>query len=192
MFKAVVYSPGRTGSLLIAENLCHQFNVPFRQDLLESHICLICQNNIIDIDGAVIHTHNPHYIPPFDDGICVLSKRGDKFDNILSLIVAEHTKQRTVYENVNIEPFIVTEDMFKLQYWFVTNFFKHINTGKFKQVIEIKFEELMSKPSYLFTQFGIFDQTNYSLIDKSPYNNHMLIKNLKEIRRLYDKLEGGA
>lgn len=177
MFSAVVFTPGRTGSQLILHNLIRYFKCNKR--------------NWWDTDiynGCVIHSHNPLYIPPTDEFICVVSKRNDMFASILSTQIGIRTNEFIHYSNKDVEPFSVTPTQFIDCYHYNKCFYKSINYTRFKSVVEIEYYSLINDPSYLFSMFGVDANTVYNL-RKSPYRYQDLILNLEELKELYMNLE---
>jgi hypothetical protein len=174
MFSAVIYTPGRTGSKLIERNLIDHFSSLHRS----------WQNKKL-FDSGIVHCHNPLYVPPNKNFICIISTRRNEFDAILSMITTKQTKEFATYTNKTIEPFEVSETEFKSMFYYYTCFYEIINRSFFDSVVEMEYESLISNPKYLFSKLGIDQVTNYKKIKKSPYDYHSLITNVNELKKLY-------
>jgi hypothetical protein len=177
MFSAVVFTAGRTGSHLIANNLSSYFKSPLR-----SH-------NKIDYEFGVIHSHNPLYKPPNDNFVCIINKRRDEFTGMVSMLLTKRTGEFTKYSNKNIDSFNVSLHEFYAIYLYNKAFYKIIDQTNFKETIEICLEDMILDPYYLFNQFGIEQKTNYSLSPQSPYDLTKIITNLDELYQSYTELE---
>lgn len=163
MFNAVVFTPGRTGSTLIATNLRRQFNTT-----------------------NVIHTHNPLYRPLHKDFYAVVSTR-DNFDAIMSAFVVSKINE-SQYTNKEITPFCVSTTIFDGTYNYYKSFYKLLNKELYKEVIEISYEDLISDPMYLFSKFGV-DAPIVESMKRFPYRYQNLIINTDELRDYYKKRE---
>ena len=153
MFSAVIYTPGRTGSKLIERNLIDHFSSLHRS----------WQNKKL-FDSGIVHCHNPLYVPPNKNFICIISTRRNEFDAILSMITTKQTKEFATYTNKTIEPFEVSETEFKSMFYYYTCFYEIINRSFFDSVVEMEYESLISNPKYLFSKLGIDHVTNYKKI----------------------------
>ena len=162
MTNIVVLTPGRTGSQLIAQNL--------RMGGWQVH-----------------HTHNPLYVPVDPETIGLFSKRHDEFGAIMSALVAERTKEYVSYTNKPIVPFAISFEEFENYYTYQKLFFQVVNKSKYKNIIEIYYEDIISDDLYLFRQFGI-DRKMLFLVDKSPYQYAELVTNIKELKIFLDEL----
>jgi hypothetical protein len=134
----------------------------------------------------VNHLHDTSYIPPVyyppTERICVLSKRKNVFKAVLSLLVLEVTGEPSSYTNKTIEPFTIDLRTFKAVYISHLTFYKQINLSHYDKVIEVWFDELISDPYYLFKQFDITAETDYTVIEKSPYKYQELVTNINELK----------
>lgn len=175
MFSAVIYTAGRTGSQLIFRNLVSRFKTVGRDDF----------NN--DFNYGVVSTHNPLYLPPTDDFICIISKRKNLFNEIISSLTAKRTNEFVQYSNKEINLFSISDIEFKNTFLFHKAYYEIINKNYFKKVLEINYEDLINDPKYLFSLFGLPYLTEYDL--KSPYDYYKLVENMNELKNIYDLLE---
>jgi hypothetical protein len=178
MFSAVIYTTGRTGSQLIGKNLAAYFQVPFFYD-----------HQNVNITNGVVHAHNPLWQPPTDDFICILSKRKNIFNSIISTLVGNITNEHTDYSNQTIAPTVIDELDFTHCYWFTRTYYNVIDTTKFKKIIEVYFENIVADPKHLFSLLDIDYDTQYSLSEKSPYKYTDIVTNFSELKNLFDNLE---
>lgn len=159
----LIYTPGRTGSTLIVGNLSKYFTSDVQQ------------------------IHNPLYELQYDgntDYICVLSRRHNTFDAILSQLILEKTNEPHIYSNSDVTPFSANIDQFKTLYQIYTTFYSKINLPLFKKVVEVWYEDLVLNPYYLFNQFGVNEKTDYNFSNKSPYDPYKLITNINELKQI--------
>jgi len=164
MTSLVVITAGRTGSLLIVDNLRRHFK-------------------------DVYHTHDPLYIPANHDSICVISKRKNDFLAMISMQIGVKTNEYLTYTNKDVEPFIIEVKDFTNFYLHYNAIYTQIKTEYYKKIIEIYYEDLLDDPQHLFSLFGIDALTDYKLTLKCPYNYEKLVLNLKELKGLYDSYE---
>lgn len=159
-YNVVVFTPGRTGSQLIARNLSRDINF-----------------------SSVYHTHNPLYQPDLNECYAVVSTR-DMFDSMMSTFVAAKTNEFITYTNREITPFSVSLETLDETYIYYKSFYQLIKRELFKEVIEISYEDLCKDQFYLFSRFGINKQIiNY--VKKSPYDYQQLITNVNELREYF-------
>jgi hypothetical protein len=177
MFRAVVYTTGRTGSQLICMNLASYFQVPFHS------------NQRSDITSGVVHAHNPLWVPSSDNFICVLSKRRNVFNSIISTLVGSISEEWTIYSDKSMNPVVIDELDFTHCYWFMRAYYNAIDTSQFKKTIEIYQEDMLADPKYLFSLFDIDYDTQYELTKKSPYKYSDIVLNFSELKIVFDKLE---
>jgi hypothetical protein len=123
-------------------------------------------------------------VPPHDDFVCILSRRRDVFASVLSHAVLDITQEPNNYTNKSLAPFAINPDRFHGLYTNHVNFYKNLDLTFFKTKIEIWFEELISDPYYLFRQLGQAGETNYSVIDRSPYNYYELVTNIEQLKQV--------
>lgn len=160
----VVFSPCRTGSTIIFNNL-------FK-----------------DKKNTVIHTHDPTWRPQSEDFVCILSRREDTLATVISQSVMDVTGEVHTYSN-SITPFVVDLDRFSNLYLAHKIFYSKINLDSYKQVVEIWYEKLISDPYYLFRELGQHRQTDYTTIPKSPYDYTKLITNYEQLQEAAKKVE---
>jgi len=175
MSPIVVYTTGRTGSSLICRNLSQYFKIPMSYEQYQLHT-------------DIVHCHNPLWTPSDNNSICVLSKRRDTFSLIMSTLVGKQSNEFVDYSGKHIPMFAVSESEFTGCFWFVRCFYHAINTNNFSKIIEIYYEDLMSDPKHLFSQFDINMCTDYYLSEKAPYRYQQLVSNWSELQMLYHEL----
>jgi hypothetical protein len=177
MFRAVVFTPGRTGSKLIVKNLVKHFNSSELSD-----------KSVTVESNGIVHTHNPLFVPPGDNWIAIMSRRENLFEVVLSTLIGKRTNEFVTYTNKHIEPFSVDSVEFEQTYMYMKPFYELIDTSKFVRVVDIYYEPLVSDSRYFFAQFDIDADTEYPLI-KSPYNYYNLIVNVGELEQQFQELE---
>lgn len=176
-FSAVVYTAGRTGSHLIVDNLCKHYNVLERSDI---------NTNFTD---GIVHTHNPLYNPPAENFIAIISRRRNLFESILSMELTKITNEFTIYTNKEIKPYNIDPVKFKGCYFFQKIFYQIIDRTGFQKVIDVYYEDLISNPNCLLSDFNI---TLDLSTGKSPYDYYELITNIDELKELYLDLDSKA
>lgn len=162
--RAVVFTPGRTGSQLIVNNIRNHFNIP------------------------VIHTHNPLLEIVEGDAIAFVSYRHNVFESIASILLGKRTNEYTSYTTKSVEKFTVSRAEFEDCFWFYKCFYQSINQDKFEKVIDVWFEDLINDPKYLFNLLGIDHATDYNF-PKSPRNYYELISNIDQCLTWYNELK---
>ena len=187
----MVFTAGRTGSQLICQNLLRYFNAPLHNDFDDNFI------------SGVVHTHNPMYMPPTNDFYCIISRRRNKFNAILSMLIAEKTGEYSEYSNKKINPMSIDTQKFKELWVHYTIIYKiiddriyrHYNLifrvvdhSVFKEPIEIYYEDLIEDPTHLFSLFNVNHKIEL-LTPKSPGDYYNLIDNIDELENLYHQLE---
>lgn len=160
----VVFSPCRTGSTIIVNNL------------------------LPDLTNTVIHMHDPTWIPYKDDFICILSKREDQFAAAISHAVMDTTGEIHSYSN-SISPFEISPARFRRLYLSHLNFYNQIHLKCYTTVIEVWYNKLISNPHYLFKQLGEHRRTDYGTIPKSPYDYSKLVTNYSHLREIANNLD---
>lgn len=176
MFKAVVYTTGRTGSRLICKNLADHFGVANGHDR---------DKNILD---GVVHAHNPLWGPPGPGWWCVLSRRRDLFAAVMSTMIGRVTNEFENYTGHKIDPQYVDIQDFVDCVWFMRCFYQAIDLSKFSQVIDIYYEDLMLDPGHLFRHFGIDKSIDYTLSQRAPYRYQDLIINHDDVKTVFDEI----
>ncbi len=160
----VVFSPCRTGSTIIINNL------------------------LTDRTNTVIHMHNPEWTPYREDFVCILSKRQDQFAAALSHAVMDSTGEVHNYSNT-VDPFQISPARFRKLYMSHKQFYKKILLNCYPQIVEIWYDQLVSNPHYLFKQLGEFRRTDYSSITKSPYDYTKLVTNYAHLQDIAKKID---
>ena len=160
----VVFSPCRTGSTIIINNL------------------------LKDKKNTVVHTHDPTWRPQSEDFVCILSRREDPLAAVISQSVMEVTGEVHTYSN-SITPFVVDLDRFYNLYLAHKIFYKKIVLDGYKQIIDIWYNRLVADPYYLFRELGQHQQTDYSTIPKSPYDYTKIITNYEQLQEAAKEVE---
>lgn len=165
-----IYSPGRTGSNIIEKNLGN-----FLHSIFPHH--------------TVTQTANPLVAPDDSNTTCIVSRRKNIFDTVCSLLTVNISGQAENYTGKWLGRFHVNLDEFRKTYFLVKEFYSAIDTSKYKNVVEIDFDTLLTDEYYLFNSLlGIKEKTNYNLVKSSPYNYHELIINYNEVKEYYSGL----
>ena len=175
MFSAVVYTAGRTGSHLLINNLCKHYGVDKRSD------------QSINFTDGIVHTHNPLYIPPTKKFIAIINQRHNLFESILSMELTKLTNEFISYSDKKITPYIINVEDFKNCYFFQKSFYCAIDRSAYRKVIDIYYEDLISDPKCLWSEFNI--EFDLSVTQKSPYDYYSIITNIDELKEVYQQLE---
>lgn len=177
----IVYSPGRTGSTLITQNLATKFKLQIYGAELNRNYSNLPNNTIIS-------THNPLFSikENIEKNTAVISYRSNLFNTIISKLISDYTKEYNSYTNKEVSVSI-TEEQFCNMYYFCKCFYKLIDLTKFSTVIYVEFEELIKNPFYLFSKFGIEGIITYGT-QKSPHK-HSSISNIDYCKILFNQLE---
>lgn len=165
MFRAVVFTPGRTGSHLIINNLRAHFE-----------------------HTAIIHTHNPVKTPPGAAFVGILSKRRNMFDAIMSSYLAMATNEAHTYTTRPTNKFSVPLGDFENTWMYYTGFYDLVDRTKFTDIVEIYYEDMICDNKYLFSQFGINREIDLSRAPGSPRKYQEYILNLDELRDKFNDL----
>lgn len=177
MLAFAVLTPGRTGSQLIANNLTRVFNIPRCYSIADGPFL-----------RGVYHTHNPTFDPINTECIAIVSRRYDRFAEIVSSLITIRTNQVADYTKKVIEPFIASEEEFKNAYVYHTAYYEIINKDYFKKTVDIYYEDFIQDNTYLFNQLGLAGELTEYNLTKSPYAYSELIINWKDLKSLYDNL----
>ena len=159
----VVFSPGRTGSQLIANNIRHHYKC------------------------AVVHTHNPMY-NPLCQSVAIISKRRNMFNALMSAFVSQISGEFFSYTANTIYKVTIPNDAFRNRYIFYKVFYEIVNLNYFDRVIDIFYEDMVNDATYLFSHFGVDKDISMQLSPKSPYD-YSYITNIDQLRILYDEYE---
>lgn len=171
---AVVYSAGRTGSHLICNNLI-------------SSSLKITEYPFIGTKPSIIHCHNPLYKPP-QKTICIISKRRNIFDALMSRAIANITNEHYVYSDNNVPqaPVTITAEELHKSYVQYVSFYKLIKLNN-RKIFEIYYEDLIDDPYCLFSHLGIHKKINLLITHKSPYDYKKIIINHNELFEAYQR-----
>lgn len=191
MFSAVIITAGRTGSQLICSNLVDYFNVEYHNDF----------NTYFK--SGIVHTHNPMYMPPNNNFYCIISRRRNKFNAILSGLITKYTGEISNYSSkkinrikIDVQSFTDAYLHYNVTYKLIEDrIYKHYNiiyriidNSIFKETIEVYYEDLIEDPMHLFSLFNI-DHKIEPFTLQSPYNYYELIENVDELNILYYQFE---
>lgn len=177
MYKAVILTPGRTGSHLILKNLTQYFREDWEYEKVKG-------------GRGIVHTHNPDFVPPVNDFIGILSRRRDQFSAILSSILARKTGEHGYYTGKTVEPFSIGRGNFLNEYHFHKTFFSRVHCHRYSKIVDVYYEDMLADRYYLFGQLGIRASCIYPG-EKSPYRYDDLVTNVNELRDYYNELELG-
>lgn len=180
----IIYSPGRTGSITLADELAR---------LNPKHRRLY-----YDFDGMltgefILHTHDPtRTVPSKSDTIALISRRADQFAGAISALIAEHTVDYSDYKQaVPVTSFTVEKNKFISTLRSRHEFYQLLNLAGYTTVIDVWFTELIQDPYYLHKLLGISGEMQYTRI-KSPYsgnNARFLIRNYNELVEFYQEIK---
>lgn len=165
----IVYSHGRTASTLITANINHYCNInrPWINEVWAVH------------NPKFIHSNS--FIPLTDHTTCILSRRFDLIESVLSHIVLNRTYEPALYSNKHVDKFTVNLNTFKQIFQSYHEFYDRIDLTQYEKVITMWYGPVINDPMYLFSKLGIVRKTDLTLVGKSPYNYYTLIENIDEI-----------
>lgn len=176
----IVLSPGRTGGTLIVANL--NSLTPCDETAYIEH-----QPKMLDSADLrfVTSTHTPKQTK---NNIPVFSRRRCIYNAVLSMAVMEHTHESHHYTtDWDNHHFTLSVKHFIINYMYFLNFYNQIDLSAYDCApIDVYYCDLIDDPLYLFKQFGIEKETNYSLCKKSP-SRHNMILNLDDIKEVCHK-----
>lgn len=176
----VIYTPGRTGSMMICHALIERYKLP--TDYLNSVASAARYKN------GIIHCHNPLFVPPdAEERVAIVSKRDAAFDCVCSHLIFERTREQYKYTNKKIQPFNVSEEELTNKVLWNRAFYHILDLSRFQKAFTVKYEDIIKDPYYLFSLFGEHKEMSHSLV-KSPYRAEDLIENYDFCKKLFDKL----
>lgn len=130
----------------------------------------------------------------------ILSTRKDKFDQICSLKILEHTNQDRVYDKIHQfeSPIVVSLEEIVEKYYKMCkieqNWRKIGKTSLFRTFTEITYEELFSNNSTSLEELSdkieytkSYSSTDY-IVSKSPYRKKELIKDYENLKKQFNKI----
>ena len=180
----IIYSPGRTGSQLITNELANFLTSEYT----------VYYDIFLDIaPTAIIHTHNSKAeIPNKSNFICIISRRRDELAGILSEHIAAHTNEYGIYYKFNrgekIELFILSKEKIKASLDARREFYSQIVTTGYTKIVDIYLEDMLQYPYHLFEALNIPNRLiGYDCI-KCPYGPE-LISNIDEINEYYQEIK---
>jgi hypothetical protein len=90
------------------------------------------------------------------------------------------------YRNKQLKPYAINIKDFKNCYFFQKAFYRLIDHSIYKKVIDIYYEDLISDPECLLSEFNIKIDASKG---KSPYNYYDLVTNIDDLREVFNQLE---
>jgi hypothetical protein len=163
----IIITVGRTGSMLVRNNLKDHFHGQYR----------------------VIQSHNPFLIPEVRaKSICIRSERRDNFSAVLSMLVADITKEYHHFTGKSAK-LTLSRDDFVNKYYANQMFYSLIDDSKYETVLSLYYEDVVQNPKFLFSKFGIDKNLNNTATQKSVYNYQELVTNFSNLHDLYLELE---
>jgi hypothetical protein len=170
-----VFTSGRTGSHIICKNLSKYYN--FKQHA-PGH----------NITSGVVHNHYALWDPPDSEWICILSKRHNNFESLCSMYIANQTREFVDYTGLGVAPFEIDYESFVMNFDHIKLFYQAVDQTKFSKTITVWYEELITDPKCLFGQLGISQDTDLTVLAKSPYDYKKIIKNWEQALEWYTQL----
>jgi hypothetical protein len=98
----------------------------------------------------------------------------------------EYTNEESVYSNKLLSPFKADPGKFISCYRNQLNYYNQIDLSRYKQIIEVYYEQLINDPDYLFGLLGIKEKTDYTLVNKSTNNYYNLFTNIAQLKLIAD------
>ena len=193
--KIIVFSPGRTGSMLIVQSLLAYFNMEgvFGQNIHITADYVSSQQSAggpirtVSTDNVIIHSHYPNLeIIDKSNWIALISRRREDFNCVISNIIAAHSREYYTYSN-NLIPFHVSRERFISEYRRILHFYNDIDTTGFAKVIDVWSEDMLQYPKYLYNLFDIDNSIDYNITNKSPYNETSII-NINELKLIWQQI----
>jgi hypothetical protein len=135
--------------------------------------------------------HDFEYIPPTDDFTAIVTKRKDVFGCLCSHLVMLHTGEMSIYSHKEFSQFDIDLLSFSSLFAAHDEFYKKFDLTRYRNVVEIWFEDLISDPYYLFGQFNISEKTSYG-IERSPNRYEKLVKNIDDVYTCYQSLSSNT
>jgi hypothetical protein len=177
--KFVIFSPGRTGSILIARAL---------SDILGKEIKYIDESKIINDDDWIVHTHNTKLIVPNkSQWTMIVSRRKDKVKGAISQITAEITNEYNTYSNQIFPQQYVTIESFTKLIQQRDNFYNNLDCSNYANVVDIYLEDMLQYPYYLFEEIGYKKIKMPIWTEQCPYSNKLVL-NIKELEDYYQNV----
>ena len=173
--KFIIFSPGRTGSILVARAL---------SDILKKEIKYIDDTKVIDDNDWIVHNHTPNLtVSNKSQWVIIVSRRRDNFEGTISQITAEITNEYNNYSNSKFpQQYIPVETFAKLVYQ-RNNFYKELDLNGYAKVVDIYLEDVLQYPYYLFEQLG--QKIKMPVwTKKCPYGKE-IIANFDELEKYY-------
>jgi hypothetical protein len=174
--KYAIFTPGRTGSHLITRNLVDYYDSKQFNDH-EQNLTL-----------GVVHSHYALWEPPDAEWIGIVSTRKNDFAAICSMHIARRTNDWFEYTNAPVQEFTIDYDDFVETFKHRVLFYQAFDPTKFLKTITICYENLIADSTYLFGQLDIVRETDFSVLDKSPYNYKKIIKNWQQALEWHTQL----
>ena len=198
--KIIVFSPGRTGSILIVKSLAAQFNL---EEILGRNIHITPDHissqyiedgpwHYVNNDKVIIHSHCPDLnLINKSEWTALISRRRNDFNCVISNIIGHHSKEYGPVYSGSMRPIYVNKHRFYTECNRVLKFYNDIDTAGFAKVIEAWTEDVLQYPKYLYNLFGIDKAMDYSITNKSPYNETSII-NINELKILWQQIDSST
>jgi hypothetical protein len=187
----IIFSPGRTGSQMIAFALKEKLKEKLKERLkLNVYFSYNGGVELFDPDlNFIYHTHES-IIPNINKLNCtaIISRRSDEFLQIISGFVAHHTKEYHPYIS-DSEPncFNINPTDFLQVLHSKRQYYDLIDRSNYVKVVDIIYEEMLTDDRYLFKKLDLPGNMEY-LTKKSPYGTS-LIKNIDELLIVYQGIK---
>jgi hypothetical protein len=152
--------------------------------------------NIIRSAGHnAIHTHDTNYTTGNDvtTALLVIDRR-DRFSAIMSNAIVWHTGQSVDYDNINIDPFTIDINRFKLLYNLHCDHYKQYDFTRSYGIVEhFYYEDFVNNHDHVYNRLNLKKFTDLLPNWKpAPYNYKTLIQNESELRESYAELTNKA
>jgi hypothetical protein len=102
-----------------------------------------------------------------------------------------HTGEMSIYSHKEFSQFDIDLLSFSSLFAAHDEFYKKFDLTRYRNVVEIWFEDLISDPYYLFGQFNISEKTSYG-IERSPNRYEKLVKNIDDVYTCYQSLSSNT
>jgi hypothetical protein len=173
----VIYTAGRTGSQIISRNLSDYYN---------------CEQYIpsnIESDWGVVHCHNCFWTPPGPGWTGIASTRQNDLEAMFSNYIARSTREFIEYSNSPVDQIQIEFEDFEMYYLHRKFFYCAIDRTACENFVEISYEDLVSDRYVLFDQLGLHRETDFLVLQKSPYNYKTIVKNWQQVSEWYGELD---
>ena len=189
----IVKSPGRTGSIYVAQWLAKNQGCIYLSTHNENFYEKLHKHHVVDKTPVVLHDHYDFVPLRPNDWVLVLSDRRNKFDGILSWIIAEKTENWSKYEQY---PNSITIDFADVKEKHIGRKRKinadHIiaSTHPWYGMHKIYQEDINNEYLKKQLSYNTFEPvySKYSITNhRSPYNKRQYVTNYWELKKQYKK-----